>query len=287
MAALAIETASPTFLDELDGIPEIRPFPATASRLMAACQNPKSNCKQVAQIIECDPGLSVRLLRMTNSAMYGLRNEVMTVEHAVVVLGMRAVRDLAMSIAAAHLFADGDSAYEARQNLWHHSLGCATVARLLAKHVASVSADEAFLAGVFHDVGKLVFLDTIPDRYTKVTSGHSIQRIVDAEQNEFGITHQQLGMECGEGWGLSFEISEAIGFHHRPDEATEAQDLVSLTHLANGLSRSWGIGGEANPLDSDADALHNCRFSLKDEWLDDVREQSIAAFQESLDICSG
>ncbi len=286
MTALAIETNGTSFLDELDDIPEIRPFPATASRLMAACQNPETNCNDVASIIECDPGLALRVLRMTNSAMFGLRNEVKTVEHAVVVLGMRAVRDLAMSLAAANLFNDGNPAAEiARQELWHHSLSCATISRLLARHVG-VSPDEAYLAGIFHDAGKLVFLDTIPERYATVTSGRCIGDIIRIEQTEFGISHQELGLECGDNWGLSFEISEAIGFHHRTHEAQEALELVELTNVANCLARAWGVDGNPSPVDSDGDTYTVGDSAVQDEWLDEVREKAVEAFQESLEICT-
>lgn len=287
MTALAIETSGTSFLDDLEDIPEIRPFPATASRLMAACQNSETNCNDVSEIIECDPGLALRILRMTNSAMFGLRNEVRTIEHAVVVLGMRAVRDLAMSLAAANLFANGNPTAEIeRQSLWHHSLSCATVARLLAKRV-KVSPDEAYLAGIFHDAGKLVFLDTIPERYAAATSGRSIKDIISVEEAEFGISHQDLGLECGDNWGLSFEISEAIGFHHRPGEAQDALPLVELTSVANCLSRAWGVDGNPSPVDSDGDTYTVAGVVIQDEWLDEVREQAVEAFQESLEICSG
>ncbi len=150
--------------------PEVRPFPAAVTQLLAACQDANTKAETFVKIIECDPALAVRLLRMANSPLYGVANGVRGIGHAVSILGMRQLKNLALSVAGKAMFSEGSKAAEERQNLWNHSLGCAAVARVLAKSVPTVSPEVAFLAGMFHDVGKLFLYDVVADEYAEMAA---------------------------------------------------------------------------------------------------------------------
>ena len=284
LAASSESTVS--LLDRLDELSELRPFPAVANRLMAACEDPDCDSRILGQIIRCDGSLALRFLRVANSSMYGFSREINTIEAAVVVLGFKAVKNLAISIAAAEVFDQGSSAHQARLELWQHSLGTATVAKLLANQLADVNSEEAFLAGIVHDVGKLIFFDVVPDDYLALNVSLQNESIVDAEVRTFGITHEQIGKECGEEWGLPDEIIHAIANHHSPASAADCVELVSLISLANSISKIWGLGVNT-PLSADLEeVLANSGVSLTLEQLQQVELQAQAEFEAVRQACT-
>lgn len=244
MASVVPLPTTRSLFDQLEELPVLRPFPTVATRLMAACQDPDSSSKSIADIIQCDAGLALRLLRLANSPMYGFANKIRSVDHAVVVLGFRCVRDLGLSMAGADMFVQGDDAAEQRMALWQHSLGCATVARLLAERVSNVSPNEAFLGGIFHDVGKLIFYDLVPDDYIRLTAGSPSPSLVEQERQTFDVTHEQVGMRCSEDWRLPQTITHAIGYHHAPESAPGDRLFVSLIHVADLLAKAWKVGSD-------------------------------------------
>ena len=125
----------------LDKLPQLRPFPVVASRVLAVCNAEDADVMELAEVMQCDPAMSLRLLQIANSAKYGYCGSIATVEQAIVVLGFRAVRNLALSVSAQAVFNEGKTAGQARQKLWQHSLACAAVARQLAPHFSQISPE--------------------------------------------------------------------------------------------------------------------------------------------------
>lgn len=236
------ESLSRSLAQKLDERPEIRPLPAVVPKLLVALQDTSSPIGLIASIIESDPALAVRLLRIANSPLYGIRTEIRSIEHACSLLGMRALKSLALSVAGAGMFSRGSTASKERTALWEHSLGCATIAKLLAESIPSVTKDDAFLAGIFHDVGKLLFLDVIPEEYARLTDSYLGRELADHEQSHFELTHEQIGLRWAHAWNLPEGIKMAIGFHHQPAESPNHADLVNAIHIADGLARSYGVG---------------------------------------------
>ena len=226
----------------LKKVPEVRPFPAAVTHLVAACQHPDATAHDLESIIECDPALAVRVFQMANSPLYGLSSEAKTVEHAVSVLGVRQLRNVAVSIAGAGMFAQGATAAKQREELWNHSLGCATVARLLTDYVPKVAADDAFLAGILHDIGKLLLYDVVPEEYQKMVLSYHGNESIKQEQVLFGFSHEEIGLQSAQSWCLPEEIQTAIGYHHRPYAASAHIELVTLLHIANQLAKCWDVG---------------------------------------------
>jgi len=206
---------------------------------MAACRDPSSDSKALAEIIQCDATIALRLLQVANSSLYGFTREIDSVEHAVVVLGFRAVKDLALSTAAVEVFSQGEGA--AQQELWQHSLGCASVARLLCAEIGTTNHEAAFLAGIVHDIGKLTLFDWKHDEYQALNSEVDLERRLQMEGDTFGTTHTEIGARYGDEWGLPPEIVDAICYHHSPSLCAN-EPLVGITFLANVLAKTWGIG---------------------------------------------
>lgn len=268
-----------SLVDTLDEIPELRPFPVVATRVLAVCNSEDADVMDLAEVMQCDPAMSLRLLRTANSAHYGYSGEIASVEHAIVVLGFRAVRNLALSVSALSLFRDGKTGGDVREKLWQHSLGCAAVARQLAPHVSRITPDEAFLAGIMHDIGKLVFIDLALDDYLELSERCDVATIIDAENCVFGVTHEQIGERCGMEWGLPPEINSAIRHHHAPQESNSDNELVSIISVADYLAHAWSIGDEHAPTDVNVSDVPQTDLSIDSELLEEVRNDAPAEFE--------
>lgn len=226
----------------LDELVQLRPLPAIALQIMKACREETVKVVDLVRLVECDAAISSRILSVVNSSLYGYSRDVNSIKQAVVVLGFKSLSQLAVSIAAEKAFSEGESAVEARLRLYEHSLGCAAVARLLSTtgHI-EVDSGAAFLAGMLHDVGKLVFFDVAPNHYSQMYADRPQGSSFHLEQELFGIDHLAIGTEFGNVWGLPDEINSAIGNHH--NVVTDGcEPILQVTSLANGLTKSWGVG---------------------------------------------
>ena len=244
---LAKPNSSSSLLEKLNGNYEIRPFPRVVQQLSAALKNSEVKVDEVARIIEADAALASRILRMANSPVFSISREVQTVEHAAVVLGLSRLKNLSNTLAAAAMFSGQNESAEYRRQLWDHSLACATMGRLIAKQTPAVKPDDAFLAGVFHDVGQLFFLDVCFEEYMQLKSGSFGTELVELERQQFGMSHQEVGVKLATAWQLPESIMVVAGFHHEPDNSIAHQDLTYLVHLANSLVHYAGIGSDAVP----------------------------------------
>lgn len=263
--------------------PEVRPFPACVNRLLSALRSEDSTSKTFANIIECDPGLALRLLRLANSPIFGLRKEVQSVEQAVTILGTRKLKSIVLSLVGSAMFRSGDSAATERLLLLDHSIGCATVARVLANYVPGVSTDDAFLAGMFHDIGKLFFFDVAPNEYAKI-SLTATGDLIDRERGLFGLTHEEVGIKSGSGWPLAEEIVAAIGYHHQPNASPAHLTFVSAIHVANQLAKLGGIGSNAQAEMEPPDDLM-ASLGVERSSLEEVLEKAAVDFAETREAC--
>ncbi len=261
----------------------IRPFPGVVSQLLAAFDDPNADARTFARIVEADAALSARILRMANSPIYGFSNVIRSIDHAVTILGIVPLRNLALTFAGATVFSGGEDASRYQESLWNHSLGCATVARLLAKFVAAVNHDEAFLAGIFHDVGKLFFYDVAPKEYAKLVGASWGSSLVELEQEQFGLTHEEVGARLTTGWKLPEQIMVVVGYHHRPEEAIAHQNLTALIQIADGLARAGGIGSSGEP-GIDVSEAASEYLGLEASDLEAIQQQSLLQFEESRQV---
>ncbi len=264
----------------LEELPDLLPFPAVATKLMNVANSSSVSIRDMCRIIECDASLSMELLRIANSPIYGCGGQVRTIEQAAVLLGTRGLRDLAATTAAAGLFES--TVNPIVNDLWQHSLGCATVARMLARKVDDVDADEAFLAGLVHDVGKLVMVTLLEEHYDLVEPSLAGQEVCGEETSRYGMHHAELGGECSEDWGLPMEIADAVRFHHDPSAAEESVAMAQVISAANHLSKGWKLGV---PGDVDVDipaVLEAAGLSFDEATLQELEEQAPVKFAESV-----
>lgn len=263
-------------IDAFDDLIELRPFPQAANRLITACNDENVTANQISQILGTDPALAVKLLQIANSPVYGHAGQVTSLDHATVIIGLRALKNLAISTAVGDVFAGGaPNSAHVREQLWAHSLHCASIARSLSGFTKLGFPEEAFLAGIVHDVGKLFFTDFRPVEYIQVLNHTNSQTIMRHEQATFGIAHTEVGQRCSRIWGLPDEISDAICFHHAPDDADFASDLIDVVHAANHLAKIWPGKDPEQPCDETSEVFKKLGIDLSPSEITHLRTSTL------------
>lgn len=270
--------------EKLNGGHHILPFPHSVGQLLSAIKDPDARIENLSKIIETDAALTVRLMRMANSPVYGCSNVIQSVARATTVLGIGKLRSIALTFAASSVFSGGSKVSNEKELLWHHALGCGTMARVLAKSCTKTSPDDAFLAGIFHDVGKLFFFDVVPEAYTELTRTVSGQQLIEREKELFGTTHEAVGFKLMIAWQLPELLGVAVGFHHQPENAIAHDELAKLIHVADALTWTAGIGSTPDSSMDVADKASEY-FGLDDAALTQLMEQGIEAFEETKSAC--
>lgn len=206
--------------------------PGTAIQILRICQEDDISITELADVLAADPALSLRLLKYANSAMFGVRKEVTNVRDAVLLLGVRSVRLMALSFSL--ITTDDDRACPGFDfgRFWTHCLGAAVAARTLARQNHFLSPEEAFAAGMLSQLGKLVLAVGMPEEYAPIlqASGGTLGRADEAEQAAFGTTACALGADLIEDWGIPQRLALTIR-HQRSPEQIEEADLRDFARL--------------------------------------------------------
>ncbi|MCS6863152.1 MAG: HDOD domain-containing protein, partial [Abditibacteriales bacterium] len=248
-------------------IGDLPSLPHVVTRILRLVESPTASAAQVSQAISSDQALTSKVLRVANSAYYGFPYQIATVAHATVILGFRAVKTLVISAFASAWFDEKGDVID-RQKLWQHSVGCAVAARLLAPRVGWRDAEEAFTAGLLHDIGRVML-----DRYAHRQLRQAVEMaradalsLREAEQSVFGFTHSELGQWVMEQWKLPLTLCVAIGHHHTPQSAPAHGLLVWTVAGADWLCGRLAIGADDDPMtpEFEQDVLRALRLSSED-----------------------
>jgi putative nucleotidyltransferase with HDIG domain len=215
-----------------------KPFPAAAKRLEELTRSPNTKIQQVVAVLESDPGLSMRLLRLVNSAGYALRVRCTSVRHAAALVGMRRLHQLATTAAVLDLF-DGDRPV-VRQLLTHAAI-VGALSRYLAVHV-DLHPDELFTCGFLHDIGKLMLLDAEGESYLELVemAGDQADTLHLFERERYGFDHAVLGAHVLKSWKIPDPVPRVVAWHHSVGRAYQADPATAATvqalRLADNLS---------------------------------------------------
>jgi putative nucleotidyltransferase with HDIG domain len=238
-----MESAVPDFI--LESVRSLPPLPASAARLLEIAGDPDADLKEVARVIELDQTLTARVLRAANSALYGVPRRVQTVQQATVLLGRDAVVNLALGISVMALRSGvkQDTWPFPPADFWRHSFGVATLAHHLAKRIPGVSPDEAFVAGLMHDIGKLVLLEHFGEVYAQVVMAaqYGAKPLFMLEQDVLDTDHAVAGHALCLHWKIPATITRAISEHHDENDSAP-RTVADLVRNANDLVKAAGIG---------------------------------------------
>ncbi len=208
----------------------VRPLPVAAKELAMRAGDPDASVAEIASILEQDPALAARVLRLVNSAGFGLATRCKTVLHAVSMLGIARIHELAFSSAAFAMF-EGDN--DVNKHVVEHSLAVATIARRLS-HRFNVRGDDVYLCALLHDIGKLMMLDAQQEGYEALLAehDHSADTLHIAERAAYGFDHAVLAGLMLETWRLPSPVPEVVGFHHKPGRAGECPPATAtMLHI--------------------------------------------------------
>jgi putative nucleotidyltransferase with HDIG domain len=225
-------------------IGEISTIQQTATRVASIASDPSSGAAELASAIEIDPALSARIIRIVNSAAYGLRRRVSQLGEAITLLGFKRVRNLAMAAMVCELFKSGHQIgpYD-RQGLWRHLMGVGIGARAMARFSGHADPEEAFLAGLLHDIGIIIEDQYAHEQFVQALLAATIEEPFCAtEKRILGFDHTQLGCQIAVDWRFPRSTIDAITFHHRPDDCSgPTRLLVYAVAVANWVCTESGI----------------------------------------------
>ena len=235
---------SKRIIESLDQLPSL---PGIVSRLIEVVNSPDSSSEDAASLIEKDPALTGRMLRLANSAFYGMPRSVSSVNSAVVILGFNSIKSLVLSTVVARMFGGTkNGALFDSKRFWMHSILCAMGARLIARHLMRfrmMDPESAFCAGIMHDIGRLILWQVAGPEYIEVLTLAKQETISlrDAEQKILGITHDELGKIVADKWALPIDLECAIVLHHEPARADKIPELVAAVHVADAMAHKLGF----------------------------------------------
>ncbi len=227
-------------------VEDVPTLPSVMFEVLAIAEDENSTAGDLEAVIMRDQALSAKVLKVANSAYYGIPRTVETVSRATVLLGFQTVVGLALTVSVYDtLWGAGKGHYLDRRDIWKHSLSTATAARLLAGDSNGKQGAVAFTAGMLHDIGKSVFDTYLPEEYSKVIDAchrDSLQ-MHDAEQTILGVTHGDLGYRVGLRWQLPDVLCQSIRCHHALQSAeADFRRTAGLVNLGDFLTRHCGIG---------------------------------------------
>jgi putative nucleotidyltransferase with HDIG domain len=242
------EGANKRYQRIIQDLGQIPTMPTIAARVMQIVNDPHSSAEDVAKFISRDVALTSKVLRLANSAFYGIPRTISSVNSAIVILGFNTIRSLVLSASVLKVFPakPGLVAFD-RKAFWKHSFMVGIASRMLAQIYRKkklVDMETAFSAGLLHDVGKLILEQFAHEDYMPVLNEARDRKIplVNAEKNLLGLTHAEVSGMLVEKWQMPNELRGPIVMHHSPLEDKTCQELASIVHFANHLCHLHGSG---------------------------------------------
>ena len=252
--------------NRIEKLGDLPTLPHVVQRLASMIGRPTASTEEIGAIIEKDQVLSAKVLRLANSPFYGFPSRIGSVAHAVIVLGFNVVKGLTLCASALSIMKDAGM-----DQLWRHSLGAAITANILATRLGMKNPEELFVAGLLHDIGKVVLYVKWPDVGSSIkdaTQAGGDRSLFEVEQELLGLSHADIGGCLANAWNLPVTLREPILYHHAPALAKEAALQTAIVHVADILVKGLACG---NPGDDQIPPLS------KQAWdMVGLDEQSLA-----------
>jgi putative nucleotidyltransferase with HDIG domain len=222
-------------------VQQLAPLPAVALKVLELAHDDRSSAADLASVIATDQAMTAKLLRLANSAYFAAGRAIPTVRDAVVVLGVIEVRRLVLTTALMGNFSGPSGGDFHVPSFWGHALAVGLVAEVMAHHTGRAVPEEAFTAGILHDIGKLVMSQYEKERFEAATTLATVKGIPleRAEAEVFGFSHPELGSRLATAWRFPPTLCEAIAAHHGAPDASHG--LAWVVAQANALCRDHGL----------------------------------------------
>lgn len=244
-------------------------LPSIYLRLTEVTNEPRSTAAEVARVISEDTALAARLLKLVNSSFYGFSHRIDTVTQAVSLVGTQQVLDLALASSVTRAFAGIPRERLDMDGFWRHSVACAIAARHVALRCRWPSPERAFVAGLLHDIGRLVlFLQEPQAMATALERAARDGRLLHVAEREIcGFDHADVGRELLSAWKLPPVLQEAVGRHHRPERAGSHLKEAAAVHLGDLVANAMALGSSGEQLVPPLDAPAWAALGVEPEFL--------------------
>ncbi|MGJ8687142.1 MAG: HDOD domain-containing protein [Spongiibacteraceae bacterium] len=230
----------PSISELINDVSSLVSPPKVASRIAALLAEEDTTTSQIAELIEQDPALSAKLLKIANSALYSGGREIDSVRKALTRLGSKQLNELVMGIEVSKSFSTLPNAFISLEDFWKHCLYCAVIAKKVADHCRCCDPGAAFTGGLLHDIGQLAIFSRLTDETSEVLneSLEDYDGIVthQAEKDVLGFDHTDVGVALAKQWGLPSSLQDCIYAHHELDKLDSVSNMVLVVHLANSLA---------------------------------------------------
>lgn len=253
-------------------------LPTTVTKIMEICNNPTTSPADLNKVISLDPVLMAKVLKLINSAYYGLSQEITSLVRAIIMLGINTVKNLALSTAVLGNLGNKNN-FQAlnMEGFWRHSLGVGVAAKMIAKRrkIDPKKLEEYFIAGLLHDIGKIPLNNRFADDYVKTMALSDRQKmpLYTAESESMQIDHTSVGLMIGDAWKLGDDIKDCIQHHHHYlDYSGKNKDLLYTVVFANYFANiaELGFSGDRYPEKIDSTATEFLQVSI--DYLDEVED---------------
>ena len=223
-------------------------LPEVCIRVNELLDEPNITAAELGNIISQDTSLTARLLKIVNSSYYGFQSRIETVSRAVTVVGLRELRGLVIAASAVETFSHVSNEILNKVRFWRHSLYCGVIARLLAEQCHVLHSERLFVAGLLHDIGKLIIAHRLPTetRMIQLEAAKGERSEYEIEQDFLGFNHSEVGGELMKEWNMPETLIESVSYHHTPREAKTGVMETCLIHIANILTDQAEQGLDMN-----------------------------------------
>jgi HD-like signal output (HDOD) protein len=268
----------------IDSMPSLS---ITVSKILEVTKNPQVTAKDLNKVISLDPVLVGKVLKLVNSAYYGLSNKVTSLVTAIIMLGINTIKNLALSTAVLGNMRKGSSFKTLNvDGFWRHSIGVGATSKLIATKIGIPAnrTEEYFIGGLLHDIGKIPLNVIFEEEYLRAIQQADMHKtqLIEMEKELIGITHCEVGKLIGEKWRLTDETYECILYHHDPNMASEKNfKLVSSVYIANIYCNLNEVGFSGNRYTKKIEDYLLSSVGVTEEYLDEIFESISAEIEKA------
>ena len=231
--------------DLIAKVEALPPLQTNATRLIEVISDPGSTLNEIVETIRYDQAITTQVLRLCNSAYYGLSRQVASLDDAIRFLGTSKMMQLVMAAHTRGLLGKPQEGYGIRPGgLWEHSVGVAIATQVIAHRIGHEQAGLLFTAGLLHDVGKIILNEFVAEEFSQIAKvvTENNTSFLDGERSVLGFTHAEVGQCVGEAWELPEAIVKAMRYHHEPELLDPPDPTVDIIHLSDAVCMMCGVG---------------------------------------------
>ncbi|OGL43833.1 MAG: hypothetical protein A2161_10910 [Candidatus Schekmanbacteria bacterium RBG_13_48_7] len=251
-------------------VQDLPTLPIVVSRAMSIIANGSSSSRELAELISHDQTLTSRMLRIVNSALYGFPRKISTVNDAIVILGFRSVRAIAMAASVIKLFPQNGNSRFNHKRFWFHSTGVGICSQLLSKELGIGDDAEIFTAGILHDIGKLIIDQFSHEEFQGIIHLMELEKInfLDSEKKFIRTSHAELGGMLCEAWSLPKNLVQSISSHHIPEKISDKG--TAIAYLANYICNVKNLTCFENGMKLDYDSAIVNKLGIDENVIDNI-----------------